>query len=165
MSYMNLEQIKSFLPHRDPFLFIDEVKGISLAPGIEDTSVIEIKSIIGSVTTCSYTTKKDHPIFAGHFPGNPILPGVVQVEMMAQASCFVITRLVKDYKDIDLEVALISIEKAKFRKPILPEMKLDITATCTKLRNPFVNFDCSIHYQGELMSEASVFASMKYKTI
>jgi len=87
---LNYKDVITLLPHRDPFLFIDSVESISapkeeIIPG----AGIDLKKTIGMEIIAHYRTKADHPIFAGHFPGNPILPGVVQVEMMAQATSFV----------------------------------------------------------------------------
>jgi 3-hydroxyacyl-[acyl-carrier-protein] dehydratase len=159
---MNKEEVMAFLPHRDPFLFVDSVETVlvpqrDVAPG----KVLEKKELVGIEVLANYYTDPEHSIFKGHFPGNPILPGVVQVEMMAQASSFVVTKMVEDHKKVKIEVALLGVERAKFRKPITPDMHLQIKATCTKIRGGFVNFECELHHKGDLMSQSNVFASLK----
>jgi 3-hydroxyacyl-[acyl-carrier-protein] dehydratase len=86
---MNKEQVMNFIPHREPFLFIDSVESVTY-PGIDlkKGDLLEAKDTLNAEIVAHYRTKEDHPIFAGHFPGNPILPGVVQIEMMAQAAAF-----------------------------------------------------------------------------
>jgi 3-hydroxyacyl-[acyl-carrier-protein] dehydratase len=151
------EEIMSFLPHRDPFLFVDAVE--SVVPACD--KVEAVKDLAGTKVIAMYRTKKDHAIFAGHFPGKPILPGVVQVEMMAQASSFIVKALKDDISNMNLEVALVSVENAKFRKFILPEMDLVIKTECVKVRGPMISSNCEIYHDGVLMSEATVMASMK----
>lgn len=160
---LNKEQVMSILPHRDPFLFVDSIDELLLGSGesLPEGGTIKYEEQVGCVVKASYHTRKDHPIFAGHFPGNPILPGVVQVEMMAQASCFSLFQVDPDVASKDLEVALLRVENAKFRKPIVPEMDLEIKCTCTKVRGMFMEYECSTYHKGQLMSEATVFASVK----
>lgn len=159
---LNYEDVITLLPHRDPFLFIDSVESISapkeeIIPG----AGIDLKKTIGMEIIAHYRTKADHPIFAGHFPGNPILPGVVQVEMMAQATSFVIHPMLDDKGTFNLEVALLSVSDAKFRKPIKPEMDLVIKTVCEKSRGPMLTSRCQIFHQDQLMSEATVMASIR----
>lgn len=160
--YLQSSDVQSFLPHRDPFLFIDSVEEV--VPSSSEPLVLEpmnLKQALGMKVRAHYHTREDHPIFAGHFPGKPILPGVVQVEMMAQATSFAIVPLVQDYKNMNLDVALLSVSDAKFRRPVLPGMDLVIETLCTKCRGPMITSDCKIYYDGQLMSEASVMASIR----
>ena len=83
--------------------------------------------------------------------------------MMAQASSFILMAFLEKPFETKLDVALLSIENAKFRKPIFPEMDLKVMAKCIKSRGPFMSFDCQIESNGELMSEATVLASVKIK--
>jgi 3-hydroxyacyl-[acyl-carrier-protein] dehydratase len=159
---INKEQVLKFLPHRDPFLFVDSIECILLARDFKPADQASLKELVGAEVLANYRTEEDHPIFAGHFPGNPILPGVVQVEMMAQASCFALVKLHPDPFSMKLEVALLAVSNAKFRKPIKPNMDLKIKSTCTKARGSFVNYDCQIFHGEELMSEASVFATVSF---
>jgi 3-hydroxyacyl-[acyl-carrier-protein] dehydratase len=156
------QDVVTFLPHRDPFLFIDSVESV-LTPGGGplSTEPLDLKQCVGIEVVAHYRTRADHPIFAGHFPGNPILPGVVQVEMMAQATSFAIIPAVKDFRAMKLDVALLSVSEAKFRKPILPEMDLVIKTSCVKVRGPMMSSDCKIFVNDQLMSEASVMASIR----
>ena len=152
------EQVKAFLPHREPFLFVDSVESISGPSEI----VTETKKLEGTEVKCKYFIGKDHPVFKGHFPGNPILPGVIQVEMMGQTAGFTIAKLYPwPFKDINLKMALLKVENAKFRKPITPEMELDIVSTCRKFRKQMSTYDCKIYHKGTLMSEASILASFE----
>ena len=95
--------IEKLIPHRDPFLFVDkcDVK-------IEGEHGLSYKKF-----------NSDEYFFKGHFPGNPIVPGVIIVEAMAQTAGIVVSYKLREYNE--KSVLFMSVNKAKFRKPILPE--------------------------------------------
>ena len=99
---LNIEDIKKLIPHRDPFLFVDTCEVIT--PGEHGKS--------------QKLFSKDEYFFKGHFPKNPIVPGVIIVEAMAQTAGIVVSYKLRDYKE--KSVLFMSVNKAKFRKPILP---------------------------------------------
>ena len=102
----NIEEIKKIIPHRDPFLLIDEI--------IDGDPVKNVTSI-KNVTINDY-------YFKGHFPGKPIMPGVLILESMAQASCFLQFDVVKNP---DKKMMLLStVNHTKFLKKVLPGNKL-----------------------------------------
>ena len=103
---LNIEDIKKLIPHRKPFLFIDELR------------VIENGKIGESFKTFEDTEY----FFEGHFPNNPIVPGVVIVEAMAQTAGVVVSNNLNNNED--QSVLFMSINKAKFRKPVLPNYKI-----------------------------------------
>lgn len=160
------EQVKKILPHRDPFLFIDSVESVIL-PNQEMMAgkVYDIKEIVDAEVVAHYRTKKDHAIFAGHFPDYPILPGVVQVEMMAQATSFIVLLLNEDPYSLKMDVALLGINEARFRKPVLPEMDLKLVTKLLKIRGPMITSECKLYHNDQLMSEATVLASLKMTSI
>ena len=103
---LNIEDIKKLIPHRKPFLFIEELR------------IIE-KGKIGE----SFKTFEDTEyFFEGHFPDNPIVPGVVIVEAMAQTAGVVVSENLINNEG--QSVLFMSINKAKFRKPVLPNYKI-----------------------------------------
>ena len=106
MIKLNIDKIKKLIPHREPFLFIEEC-------------IIIEKGKIGE----SFRTfGKDEYFFEGHFPNNPIVPGVVIVESMAQTAGVVVSENLINKND--QSVLFMSINKAKFRKPVLPNYKI-----------------------------------------
>lgn len=159
---MQKTEVLNFLPHREPFLFIDRVESVIKPDGeIVPADILDLKMAVNMEVVAHYRTITEHPIFAGHFPGKPILPGVVQVEMMAQATSFVIVPLLKGRTYPNLDVALLSVSEAKFRKPIIPEMDLVIKTKCEKSRGPMLTSSCKIYFEDQLMSEATVMASIR----
>ena len=103
---INQEEIKQYLPHREPFLFLDKCEIIEIG----------IKGI-------GY--RKFLPnefFFQGHFPGNPIVPGVILVEALAQTAGIVVSESLKKYNE--KSVLFMSVNKAKFRKPVIPNDKI-----------------------------------------
>lgn len=160
---MDKSQVMKFLPHRDPFLFIDGVKAIVLPESLNGQKApFTPGQMIGGKTICTYKVDNTVKVLEGHFPGNPILPGVVQVEMMAQAASFLaVNCLEKPLDQSKLEVALLGVDSARFRRPIVPPMELEIHATLTKVRGPIQMYDCEIYGNGELMSQTSIMASLK----
>ena len=103
---LTIEEIKKLIPHRKPFLFIEECK------------IIE-RGKVGESTRTFY---ENEYFFEGHFPDNPIVPGVVIVEAMAQTAGVVVSESLIDNKDHS--VLFMSINKAKFRKPVLPNYNI-----------------------------------------
>jgi len=159
---MEKKQVMDFLPHRDPFLFIDGVKEITLCESLKgQKGPFTPAQMIGSKSVCTFKVDNSVKVLEGHFPGNPVLPGVVQVEMMAQAASFLATQCKLDL-DSKIDVALLGIDSARFRKPIIPPMDLEIHATLTKVRGPIQMYDCEIYSNGDLISQTSVMASLKF---
>lgn len=164
--FMNQEDVLNFLPHRDPFLFINSVDKIehprlNLTPGKDH---VEFKEMYDAEVSARYYTRPDHPIFEGHFPDYPILPGVVQVEMMAQATSFGMRFVSSELNNHNMDVALLGVNSAKFRRPILPDMHLSIKTKCLKCRGPISTYACEIYEGDKLMSQAEVMASIRIKT-
>lgn len=153
------DQVKAFLPHRNPFLFVDTVEEVS-----SESDVNESKDLIGSYVRAKFTVKEDLTILEGHFPGNPILPGVVQIEMMAQTCAFSSIGLTKNKaEEYDVETLLLGVEKSKFRKQVVPGMVLDIRTTMVKCRSSIASYDCEITSNGEKVSEATILARLVIK--
>ena len=103
---LNIEEIKKLIPHRKPFLFIEECKIIKKGKIGESFRVFD----------------ETEYFFEGHFPDNPIVPGVVIVEAMAQTAGVVVSENL--INNVDQSVLFMSINKAKFRKPVLPNYKI-----------------------------------------
>lgn len=160
---VNHEQVLAFLPHRDPFLFIDTVDRVELPEALKGRKgPFTFTELIGATVVSNFSIKPTVKVLEGHFPGYPILPGVVQVEMMAQGAAFIVVHAVDcPIEKVRLDVALLSVEKARFRKPALPGMDLEIHSRLTRARGPIQSYDCQIFSAGELVSESSVMASIK----
>lgn len=114
---LNLEQIKEIIPHRDPFLLIDEVT--ELEPGVR---VVAKKYL-----------KPDEDWFRGHFPGQPIQPGVLMVEMLAQAGAVCTLSQPENQGKI---AVFAGIDKARFPNMALPGDTLTLTVEITRVRGP-----------------------------
>ena len=116
---INIEEIKELIPHRDPFLFVD--KCTILEPGKKGSS--------------ERYFSEDEYFFKGHFPGQPVVPGVILVEMMAQTAAALIAYSIRE-ETFDKIVYLMNIESTKFRKPVFPDTKIftDVNALRSKGR-------------------------------
>lgn len=159
---LNKAQVMEFLPHRDPFLFVDSVKEIILPEELKDQSgPFTAQQLVGGKAICTFKVDESLKVLEGHFPGDPILPGVVQVEMMAQAASFLAVYCRKNEKS-KIDVALLGVDSARFRKPVVPPMELEIHSVLTKVRGPIQMYDCEIYANGELVSQTSVMASLKF---
>ena len=104
---LNLKDIKKLIPHREPMIMIDKVKSI-----IPFKSATVIKKI-----------KKNDYFFKGHFPKKPIMPGIFIIEALAQTASVLVMHSLKINSDHKL-VYFMSIENAKFRKPVIPDCKI-----------------------------------------
>ena len=107
MITLNQEEIKEYIPHREPFLFIDEL--------------IDIEKLKKATGVKKFTRLDD--FFRGHFPEQPVVPGVILVEMMAQTAAALIAYSIKE-ETFDKIVYLMNIDNTKFRKPVFPNEKI-----------------------------------------
>jgi 3-hydroxyacyl-[acyl-carrier-protein] dehydratase len=156
------EDVLKYLPQKPPFLFVDAIESIYLPNSTTDKIVSSPKELVGGKVVGRYCMQEENIILQGHFPNNPIVPGVIQVEMMAQSSSFVLLKLFEYPFSNKMEVALLSIQHTKFRKPVAPEMDLRLTSICRKVRGDLITQDCQIHHNDDLMSEATIMAMVKF---
>ena len=117
----DINEIQKLLPHRYPFLLIDKV--IECNP---DYSAHAIKCVT-----------INEPFFNGHFPGRPLMPGVLVVEAIVQSACFTVALHLKNSMK-NPGVSFMTIDKCKFRKPVLPGMILDLKVNrLNKVKNVY----------------------------
>ncbi len=142
---LDIEEIKKLIPHRKPFLFIEEVK------------VIEKGKIGESVRTFEETEY----FFEGHFPDNPIVPGVVIVEAMAQTAGVVVSESLINKND--QSVLFMSINKAKFRKPVLPNYKIKFYVEMINSIKNVYKFSGKAYHNDSLVAESEFSAMITSK--
>lgn len=142
METYNRDDIMNFLPHRDPFLWVDRIDIIEC--GEEG---IGYKSITS-----------DMDFFRGHFPGNPVMPGVLQIEAMAQTAGCVVTQSWQDNSDRPTQVYFMSIDKVKFRQLVTPDCTLKMHVKKVKAHGKIYVFDAKAYVDDKLVSEASFTA-------
>ena len=141
---LDKEQIKNLLPHREPMLLLDELQNIQK---------------LTSATGILYL-KKDSPFVQGHFPGQPVMPGVLIVEAFGQtAAALTAHGLDKATYDNKL-VFLMSVEKARFRNPVLPDCKLELKIESIRSHGRVWKYKGEAFVDGKKMADAQWSATI-----
>jgi beta-hydroxyacyl-ACP dehydratase FabZ len=147
-SFLDINEIQKRLPHRFPFLLIDRV--LSFTHGPDKTKYTGRKIIARKNVTIN------EPYFNGHFPNKPIMPGVLQVEAMAQAGALACA---PDQNE-QIDVLIAKINDAKFKRQVTPGDVLEVHAEITSERQGILTVECKIICDNELVSQASVMAKV-----
>ena len=141
MPILDIQAIQDLLPHRYPFLLIDRILEL------EDMRVVSIKNVT-----------MNEPHFTGHFPGFPVMPGVLIVEAMAQtAGVLVLNRIQNRSEKL---VFLAMIEQARFRKPVIPGDQLRIEVVFLKLKPSVAKIHAVATVEGVVVAEADLMCTL-----
>jgi len=144
---MDINEIMNFLPHRYPFLLIDRI--LEFEAG---------KRIVGMKNVTI-----NEPFFQGHFPGHPIMPGVLQLEAMAQVGGVLAMKSIPAEEVKKKILVFMSIDKAKFRKPVVPGDQLRFELETIKERGSIKSFKAVAKVDGAVVSEAEMMAMIADK--
>jgi UDP-3-O-[3-hydroxymyristoyl] N-acetylglucosamine deacetylase/3-hydroxyacyl-[acyl-carrier-protein] dehydratase len=138
---LDINEVMKILPHRYPFLLVDRILRFE-----GDTRAIGQKSVT-----------INEPFFQGHFPGHPVMPGVLQVEAMAQVASIMMMRQVSEVGKLGY---FMSADKVKFRKPVLPGDTLIIDVEMMKFRGKIGKAKCHCAVNGEVVSEGELMFAL-----
>lgn len=139
-----LKDILTLLPHRYPFLLVDKIIEID-----GDNSAIGIKNVT-----------VNEPQFTGHFPDQPIMPGVLLIEGMAQTAGAICARKTGSGTNL---VYFMTIDNARFRKPVIPGDRVEYHVVKQKQRGNIWKFHCDAKVDGQLVAEADIGAMIVKK--
>jgi beta-hydroxyacyl-ACP dehydratase FabZ len=138
---MDITQILDLIPHRYPMLLVDRILEI------EEDRIVGLKNVT-----------INEPFFQGHFPGHPIMPGVLIIEAMAQVGGFLMMGSV-EHPETKV-VYFMSLDKVKFRKPVIPGDQLRFEVTMLKHRGRTCQMKGMAWVAGQLVAEAEMMARM-----
>lgn len=139
---IDLQRIMEMIPHRHPFLMIDEIVGVianQRATGVKNVSA-------------------DEYYFQGHFPARPVMPGVLIIEAMAQTAAVLVVHTLGPESEGKL-VYFMSVDNARFRRPVFPGNRLEIYVTKQRNRGNVWKFE-GVAKVGEAVMAEAVFAAM-----
>jgi beta-hydroxyacyl-ACP dehydratase FabZ len=139
---MGIQEIMDTLPHRYPFLLIDKIIEMEMGK-----RVVGIKNVT-----------MNEPFFQGHFPGHPIMPGVLILEAMAQTGGVLALKSVPQDQVKNKVIYFMSIDKAKFRKPVVPGDQLRFELDVIKQRSNIMSLKAQALVSGAVVAEAELMA-------
>mgnify|MGYP006284885075 FL=1 len=142
---MDINKIKSILPHRYPFLLVDRIEEIEAGEKVTGIKNVTI----------------NEEFFQGHFPDHPIMPGVLIVEAMAQVSGFLMYQTVDDPQN--KLPYFTGIDNAKFRRPVVPGDTLRIEGEVIRLRGSIAKIAAKSYVEDELAAEAELMFALQDK--
>lgn len=141
----DINDIKNILPHREPFLFLDKILYLT------ESEVVGVREV-----------KKEEDFFKGHFPGNPIMPGVLQIEAMAQTGGILLLSTVPD--PINYLCLFMKIDKAKFRNQVIPNATIFYVLTLLEpIKRGIAHMFGQVYYGNNVSAEAEMLAQIRRK--
>ena len=144
MDKLNKDQIRNLLPHREPMLLIDEL--------------YDIKKLFSA--TALVKVRKDSFFVQGHFPGNPVMPGVLIVESFGQAAAALTAHGIDPKEYANKLVYLMSVEKARFRNPVLPDCELHLEIEAIRSHGRVWKYKGTAKVDGKRMADAEWSATI-----
>ena len=146
MAELDIQQVLKYLPQRYPLLMIDRVK--ECEPG---KRILAIKNV-----------SANEPHFLGHFPGRPIMPGVLILEAMAQAAGLLVFAADTSGKNHEDHLYYyVGIDNARFKKPVVPGDQLEIEVILERLLRGIGKFKCVARVEGSVVAEAGILCSVQ----
>ncbi len=147
MSEMYIEEIRRFLPHRYPFLLVDRV--LECTPG---ESIVAIKNV-----------SVNEPHFTGHFPEQAIMPGVLIIEALAQATGLLGFRTMSEEPKDDILYMLVGVDGVRFKRQVIPGDQLVLKAKVERRSKVIWKFSCEATVDGELCTAANLLCAASPK--
>jgi 3-hydroxyacyl-[acyl-carrier-protein] dehydratase len=144
MSEMHINEIRSLLPHRYPLLLVDRI--IDVVPG---ESIVAIKNV-----------SVNEPQFTGHFPDNPIMPGVYMIEAMAQTAGILAFKTNDMVPGKDDTYFLVGVDKTRFKKPVVPGDQLRLEIKLIKSKRGIWVFDCKAMVGDDLAVSSEIMCTV-----
>lgn len=140
---MDINEIKNLLPHRYPFLLVDRV--LEFNPG---ESLVGIKNV-----------SVNEPFFQGHFPEKPVMPGVLIIEALAQATGLLAFSTENKGAERETLYYLVGIDNARFKQPVIPGDQLRLEVTVTKQKRGIWVFDTKATVDGKVAATAAIMCT------
>ena len=142
---MDIQRIMQLLPHRYPFLLVDRV--IECTPG---ERLVAIKNVTFN-----------EPFFTGHFPVKPVMPGVLIIEAMAQATGLLAAESSDTERGPNSIYYLVGVDKARFKRPVGPGDQLHMEAKLLKVKRDLWVFDCVASVDGKIAASAEIMCTAR----
>ena len=143
-SKLSKNDIKNLLPHREPMLLIDEL-----------VDIVKLKSAKAIINV-----RKDSFYVQGHFPGQPVMPGVIIVEAFGQAAAALTAQGIDKSTYENKLVFLMSVEKARFRNPVVPDCKLELNIEAIRSHGRVWKYKGEAFVEGKKMADAQWSATI-----
>lgn len=147
MSEMYVEEIRRFLPHRYPFLLIDRV----------------LECVPGETLTAIKNVSVNEPFFNGHFPETPIMPGVLIIEALAQATGLLGFKTMSEEPSDDLLYMLVGVDNVRFKRQVVPGDQLMLKAKVVRQSRVIWKFAVEASVDGKIVTTADLLCAAKEK--
>lgn len=140
---MDVNEIREYLPHRYPFLLVDRVEELTIGDSIKAYKNVTV----------------NEPFFNGHFPEQPVMPGVLIVEAMAQAAGILGFKTMDKTPQDGSMYYFVGSDKLRFKKPVVPGDRLDLFATIVSEKRGIWKFDVKAEVDGKMVSSATILCA------
>ena len=144
---MDIHEVLEYLPHRYPFLLIDRVLDV-----VPNERIVALKNVT-----------INEPFFPGHYPHHPVMPGVLIIEAMAQASALLSFKSMGTKPDNNSVYYFVGIDNARFKRPVSPGDQLIFKSAITMSRRGMWKFSCTAEVDGQVAAEAELICTIRDK--